>query len=422
MAEPSAASNAVAINTMWTMVAASLVFFMQAGFAMVEAGFTRSKNAANIVLKNLMDFVVASLVFWAVGFSFMFGADAAGVIGVGGWFSAPAAFDHLGLAIPFFAFLWFQTTFAGTTATIVSGAMAERMKFSAYLLFSTLITLLIYPVVGHWVWGGGWLAQLGFLDFAGSTVVHSVGAWASLAGLLVLGPRVGRFDKNGKPRKITGHNLVLAALGVFILWFGWFGFNPGSTLAATDLNIARIAVTTNLGAAAGALAALLSAFARSRTWDVEAAMNGALVGLVGITAGTAFVSPLSAIAIGAVAGLLIAPASQLLERFKIDDAVGAIPVHGVGGLWGTLAVGLFHETDGLLFGGGAGLLGIQALGAMAVLVFSFAGCYVLFQVIHHTVGLRVSKHEEMAGLDAKHGVQAYPEFQSVPANTLMGDD
>lgn len=422
MAEPTAASNAVAINTMWTMVAASLVFFMQPGFAMVEAGFTRAKNAGNIVLKNLMDFVVASLVFWAFGFSLMFGTDLAGVIGVGGWFSSAPAFEHLGLSIPFFAFLWFQTTFAGTTATIVSGAMAERTKFNAYLLFSTLITLLIYPVAGHWIWGGGWLAQLGFLDFAGSTVVHSVGAWASLAGLLVLGPRVGRFDKNGKPRKITGHNLVLAALGVFILWFGWFGFNPGSTLAATDLNIARIALTTNMGAAAGALGALLYAYGRSRTWDVEAAMNGALAGLVGITAGTAFVSPLSAIVIGAVAGLLLSPATHLLERFKIDDAVGAIPVHGVGGVWGTLAVGLFHEADGLFVGGGAKLLGIQAIGAGAVLAFSFVGCYVIFQVIHRTIGLRVSRHEELAGLDTKHGVQAYPEFQPVPAHSLSGDD
>lgn len=411
-----------AINAAWTMVAASLVFFMQAGFAMVEAGFTRSKNAGNIVLKNLMDFVVASLAFWALGFGLMFGPDAGGLIGLGGLGAAEANFSHLGLAIPFLVFLWFQTTFAGTTATIVSGAMAERTKFSAYLIFSTAITLLVYPVGGHWIWGGGWLARLGFLDFAGSTVVHSVGAWASLAGLLLLGPRVGRFDKQGRPRKITGHSLVLAALGVFILWFGWFGFNPGSTLAATDLNIGRIAVTTNLGAAAGALAAVLSACVRTGTWDVEAALNGALAGLVGITAGTAFVSPASAILIGAVAGLLLAPGTALLERFRIDDAVGAIPVHGIGGLWGTVAVGLFHETQGLFMGGGARLLGIQTVGALAVFAFSFTACLLIFAVVKATVGLRVSREEELTGLDVKHGVQAYPDFQPAPAHPALGDD
>lgn len=415
-------SVAAAVNTVWVMVAASLVFFMQAGFAMVEAGFTRSKNAANIVLKNLMDFVVASLAFWLVGFGLMFGEDIGGLIGWGGIGSPEGLFDHLGLTIPFFAFWWFQTTFAGTTATIVSGAMAERTKFSAYLLFSTLITVLVYPVVGHWIWGGGWLSQLGFLDFAGSTAVHSVGAWASLAGLLVLGPRAGRFDKAGKPRKITGHNLVLAALGVFILWFGWFGFNPGSTLAATDLNIARIAVTTNLAAAAGALVSVVATYMKGRTWDVEMAMNGALAGLVGITAGTAFVSPASAILIGAVAGLLVGPATLLLERFKIDDAVGAIPVHGVAGFWGTVAVGLFHESQGLLFGGGLSLLATQVMGALAVFAFSFTLCLVLFAALKATMGLRVTRSEELTGLDAKHGVQAYPEFQSMPANLSMGDD
>jgi len=411
-----------AINAAWTMVAASLVFFMQAGFAMVEAGFTRSKNAGNIVLKNLMDFVVASLAFWVLGFGLMFGPDAGGLIGLGGFGSPESGFAHLGLAIPFLVFLWFQTTFAGTAATIVSGAMAERTKFSAYLIFSTAITLLVYPMVGHWIWGGGWLAQLGFVDFAGSTVVHSVGAWAALAGLLLLGPRIGRFDKQGQPRKITGHNLVLAALGVFILWFGWFGFNPGSTLAATDLSIGRIAVTTNLAAAAGALAALLSAYVRTGTWEVEAALNGALAGLVGITAGTAFVSPASAIVIGAVAGLLLAPGTALLERFKIDDAVGAIPVHGFAGLWGTVAVGIFHETQGVFMGGGTQLLGIQVVGALAVFAFSFTACLLIFAAIKATVGLRVSKEEELTGLDAKHGVQAYPEFQPVPAHSLLGDD
>ncbi|BAD39214.1 ammonium transporter [Symbiobacterium thermophilum] len=412
----------VGIDSAWTMVAASLVFFMQAGFAMVEAGFTRSKNAVNIVLKNLMDFVVASIAFWAVGFGLMFGADAGGLVGLGGFGSPESRFLHLGLAIPFFVFLWFQTTFAGTAATIVSGAMAERTKFSAYLLFSAAITLLVYPVGGHWIWGGGWLAQLGFVDFAGSTVVHSVGAWAALAGLLLLGPRIDRYDKQGRPRKIVGHNLVLAALGVFILWFGWFGFNPGSTLSATDPNIGRIAVTTNLGAAAGALAALLSAYLRTRTWEAEAALNGALAGLVGITAGCAFVSPAASILIGAVAGMLLAPGTALLERFRIDDAVGAIPVHGFAGLWGTLAVGLFHETQGLLVGGGPQLLAIQALGAAAVFAYAFAVCLLIFATIKATVGLRVSQEEELSGLDTEHGARAYPDFQPAAAHGYTGDD
>jgi len=415
-------SLTVAIDTVWTMVAASLVFFMQPGFAMLEAGLTRAKNAANILLKNLMDFVVASLAFCLMGFSVMFGADQAGIIGWSGFGASPEIYTHLGLTIPFFAFFWFQTTFAGTTATIVAGAMAERTRFIAYLLFSTLITLLIYPVTGHWIWGGGWLGDMGFIDFAGSTAVHSVGAWASLAGLLVLGPRVGRFGRDGRPRKIAGHNLVLAGLGAFILWFGWFGFNPGSTLGAVDVEIGRIAVTTNLGAAAGALAALLITYVRTHTWDVEMALNGVLAGLVGITASTAFVTPGAAILIGGVAGALLGPAQEVLERLKIDDAVGAIPVHGVAGIWGTLAVGLFHETQGLLYGGGLRLLGVQALGIIAVGLYAFSGCYLLFRVLKATVGLRVSRQEELEGLDMEHRIQAYPDFHVGAVTPVPGDD
>lgn len=415
-------SLTVAINTVWTMVAASLVFFMQPGFAMLEAGLTRAKNAANILLKNLMDFVVASLAFCLVGFSLMFGADQGGIIGWSGIGASPDIFAHLGLTIPFFAFFWFQTTFAGTTATIVSGAMAERTRFSAYLLFSTLITLLIYPVIGHWIWGGGWLADMGFIDFAGSTAVHSVGAWAALAGLLVLGPRVGRFGRDGQPHKIAGHNLVLAGLGTFILWFGWFGFNPGSTLGAVDAEIGRIAVTTNLGAAAGALSALLIAYVRTRTWDVEMVINGILAGLVGITASAAFVTPGAAILIGAVAGALLGPSLALLERLKIDDAVGAIPVHGVAGIWGTLAVGLFHETQGLFYGGGLQLLGVQALGILVVGLYAFGGCFLLFRVVNAAVGLRVTRQEELEGLDSEHRIQAYPDFHVGTVTPMTGDD
>lgn len=421
-AEATPASNAVAINTIWTLLAAFLVFFMQAGFAMVEAGFTRAKNAGNIVLKNLMDFCVASIAFWAVGFAIMFGVDQLGVLGSTG-FALNDTFEHLGLSIPLLAFFLWQTVFAGTAATIVSGAMAERTKFGSYLVFSALITLVIYPVVGHWIWGGGWLAQLGFLDFAGSTVVHSVGAWAALAGLLVLGPRVGRFSREGKPRAVRGHSITLAALGVFILWFGWFGFNPGSTLAGTDVNIARIAVTTNLAAAAGALAALFLTYAQTGKFSVEMAMNGTLVGLVAITAPCAYVSPAAAIVIGAVGGLLVVPGTALLERLKIDDAVGAIPVHGIGGVWGTLAVGLFHEELGLFAGSGTHLLGVQALGAAAVLVYAVVGSYIIFRVIKAVMGLRVSRDEEVRGLDhGEHGVAAYPDFAHPIPEPVAGDD
>lgn len=410
------AALASSINTVWTLIAAFLVFFMQAGFAMLEAGLTRAKNAGNIILKNLMDFATASIIYFAVGFALMFGVSVSGLFGGTGFFLTDS-FEHLGLGIPLLAFWLFQTVFAGTAATIVSGAMAERTKFGSYMLFSALLTALVYPVVGHWIWGGGWLANLGFLDFAGSTVVHSVGAWAALAGIAVLGPRLGRYDADGKPRTIPGHNLMLAALGVFILWFGWFGFNPGSTIAGTDPNIGRIAVTTNLGAAAGAMAALFSAWLVEGKASVTMALNGALAGLVSITAPTAFVSPLSSIIIGAVGGLLLYPATLLLDRFQLDDAVGAIPVHGAAGVWGTLAVGLFHETDGLFLGGGTQLLTVQAIGVVSVFLFTVTVSYVLFKLIASTVGLRVAPHEEHRGLDLEeHGVVAYPEFAAFSEN------
>src|SRR5690606_17097602 len=346
----SADSLAAAINTVWTMVAAFLVFIMQAGFAMVEAGFTRAKNAGNIVLKNLMDFSVASIAYWAVGFAVMFGASAAGVLGTSGFFLG-GGLDHVDPGVPLLAFVMFQTVFAGTAATIVSGAMAERTRFTAYLAFSAILSALIYPIVGHWVWGGGWLGSLGMLDFAGSTVGHSVGAWAALVGIALVGPRAGRFGPNGQVRPIPGHNLILATLGVFILWFGWFGFNAGSTLAGTDANIGRIALTTNLAAASGAATALFLSRLVNGHPGVAEALNGALAGLVAITAGCAFVSPAAAVLIGAGGGLLLLPGSRLLERLHLDDAVGAVPVHGIAGAWGTLAVGLFHEELGLFTGG-----------------------------------------------------------------------
>ena len=418
------ASNAVAIDTMWTLVAAVLVFMMQAGFAMLETGFTRAKNAANIMMKNLMDFSIGSLAFWAVGFGVMFGADAAGLIGTDKFFLGGAVVD-VSEGISDFAFWMFQVVFAATAATIVSGALAERTQFKAYLVYSVFITALIYPVVGHWIWGGGWLSNLGMIDFAGSTVVHSVGGWAGLAGAIVLGAREGKYIRHGNGTKgkvtvkaIQGHNLPLAALGVFLLWFGWFGFNAGSTVAGTDLSIAAIAVTTNLAAAAGVVGALSLAWIISGKPDPTFALNGAIAGLVAITAGTANVSPGSAVIIGFLGGLLVVVAVQFIDRvLHIDDPVGAISAHGVVGAWGTIAVGLFAQerfggTNGLFFGGGFGQLGIQIVGVLAVFAWTFGASLVLFTVIKAVVGLRVTRDQELRGLDIEeHGAEAYTDFE-----------
>ena len=407
--EDQAAANAVAINTMWTLIAAFLVFFMQAGFAMVEAGFTRAKNAGNIIMKNMMDFAAGSLVYWAVGFAFMFGAGNA-FIGSTGFF-LQGAFENLGLDIPIMAFFIFQTVFAATAATIVSGAMAERTNFSGYLAYSVVITAFIYPVVGHWIWGGGWLAEMGIIDFAGSTVVHSVGGWAALAGAIVLGPRIGKYNKDGSANALPGHNLLMAALGVFILWFGWFGFNPGSTIAGTDLSIASIAVTTNLAAAAGAVLAMTVSWIKYAKADVSMTLNGALAGLVGITAGTADVTNLSAIMIGAIAGVIVIYSVEFFDKIQVDDPVGAISVHGVCGAFGTMAVGVFAVDGGLLYGGGMSLLTTQLIGVAAVFFWAFGLGFVLFKTIDLVIGLRVSEKDEIEGLDfSEHGTESYPDF------------
>jgi Amt family ammonium transporter len=408
----------IMLDTVWTLVAAFLVFFMQAGFAMVESGFTRQKNAANIVMKNLMDFGVASISYWAIGFALMFGAGNA-LVGTSGWFVTPSdAFGSLDWATPSIMAKWlFQVVFAGTAATIVSGAMAERTKFKAYLLYSGLIAGIIYPISGHWVWGGGWLAERGFLDFAGSTVVHAVGGFAALVGAIFLGPRLGKFGRDGKPRTIPGHSLPLAMLGVFILWFGWFGFNPGSTMGAVP-SIADIAVTTNLSAAAGAITAMIVAWVLMKKPDVGMTANGALAGLVGITAGCAFVENWAAVVIGVVAGIFVVVAVRLVERAKVDDPVGAFAVHGVCGVWGTLAVGLFAAPrlvdglgePGLFYGGGLGQLGTQALGTFSVAAWAVVASAIVFAAIKATVGLRVTVEEEVEGLDiGEHGMWGYPE-------------
>jgi len=421
--EATPASNAVAIDTVWTLIAAFLVFFMQAGFAMVETGFTRAKNAANILMKNLMDFSIGSIAYWLIGFGIMFGASSFGLFGSNGFFLS-AANPSTSEGLWQFAYWIFQAVFAATAATIVSGAMAERTKFNAYLFYSFFICALIYPIVGHWIWGGGWLGNKGMIDFAGSTVVHSVGGWAALAGAILLGPRLGKYAKDGTSRAIPGHNIPLAALGVFILWFGWFGFNPGSTTSGTNLSIAIIAVTTNLAAAAGAILAMFTAWIRFGKPDTSMALNGALAGLVGITAPCANVSPLSAIIIGAVAGLLVVLSVEFIDKvLHIDDPVGAISVHGVCGAWGTLSVGLFAQAaygeasgagavNGLFFGGGLSQFFTQLIGVVSVFLWVFGSALILFYIIKKTVGLRTSDEEQLKGLDiGEHGMEAYSGFQ-----------
>ena len=420
---PTAESNAIAIDTVWLIVAAVLVFLMQAGFAMVETGFTRSKNAGNIIMKNTMDFAVGSLIYWLIGFGLMFGVDSTGLIGTTG-FAMSGTFEHLGLSVPIPAFLIFQTVFAAATATIVSGAMAERTKFSSYFIYSIVITAFIYPVVGHWAWGGGWLSKIGYIDFAGSSVVHSVGGWAALVGAAILGPRIGKYGKDGKVNAIPGHSITLGALGVFILWFGWFGFNPGSTLSGTTPDIAYIAVTTNLSGSAAAVLTMILTWLKYGKPDVSLTLNGALGGLVAITAGCQAVSPVGAIIIGALAGILLVFSIEFIERvLKIDDPVGAVTVHGVCGAFGTIMVGFFAQEGGLFYGGGISQLLIQLVGVGVICIWTLATTFVLFKVIKSTVGLRVTPQEEEEGLDiGEHGISAYGDFVIRTTSTKSAPD
>lgn len=400
----------IGIDNMWLLIAAFLVMFMQPGFAMVEAGFTRSKNTANILMKNLMDFSIGSLLYWIIGFTIMYGDSIGGFIGMPDLFFMS---DGFGDNYSDYADLFFQTVFAATAATIVSGAMAERTEFKSYLIFSIVITVVIYPISGHWTWGGGWLSQLGFHDFAGSSIVHSVGAWVGLAGAALIGPRIGKYGKDGKARAIPGHNLALGALGVFILWFGWFGFNPGSQLAAAGTDnavaIGHIAVTTNLAAAAGAVTAMLVSWFRYKRPALSISLNGALAGLVAITAGCDAVNPVGAVLIGIIAGFVLPFAVEFIDKvLKVDDPVGAISVHGVSGALGTLAVGLFSTSEGLFYGGGAKLLGIQAIGVLAFFAWAFGLGLILFFILKKANILRVSKRIEEEGLDVyEHGESAY---------------
>ncbi|MFW5710483.1 MAG: ammonium transporter [Spirochaetota bacterium] len=405
----------LAFDMLWLIMAAVLVFFMQAGFAMVESGLSRAKNAGNIMMKNLMDFSAGAVAYWAVGWGLMYGATLAGFIGSDQFFLSGA---DSGL----YRDWMFQVVFAATAATIVSGAMAERTKFGGYLVYSVFISALIYPISGHWIWNGGWLAELGFHDFAGSTVVHSVGAWAALVGAFFLGARKGKYVKvNGKTivRAIPGHNMPLAALGVFILWFGWYGFNAGSTLSGTDPAIAHVAVTTTLAAATGAIGAMVTSWLWFGKPDPSMSLNGALAGLVGITAGTWVVAPLGALIIGLAAGALVVASVEFVDKvLHIDDPVGAVSVHGVCGVWGTLAVGLFADGAndpslvGLFYGGGAGQLLIQFIGVAAVFAWAALTAGILFGTLKAAGLLRVDAKEELMGLDiGEHGMESYSGFQ-----------
>lgn len=413
---PTIESNKAAIDLVqshadyvWTLVAAALVFFMQAGFAMLEAGFTRAKNTINIMMKNMMDFSMGSLAFWAIGFGLMFGVSKTGWLGTSGFF----LMDFKAGSDPWVLAFWmFQVVFCATAATIVSGAMAERTKFLGYLLYSIILSAIIYPVFGGWAWGSlykgsGWLESLGFIDFAGSTVVHSVGGWAALAGAIVLGPRLGKYGKDGTVRPILGHNMSLATLGVFILWLGWFGFNPGSTTAANK-DIAMIFVNTNLAAAAGAVLAMITSWIKFGKPEVGMSLNGALAGLVAITSPCASVSPTSSVIIGAIAGIIVVFSVLFFDRIKVDDPVGAISVHGVNGAWGTLAAGIFN-----MGGTSLKIIGVQLLGIGACFVWTFSTAFIMFKLIDKTVGLRVSPEEEAEGLDhSEHGGMAYPDFET----------
>lgn len=415
---------AMIVDTFWVVLASILVFFMNLGFAAVESGMARSKNAVNILSKNFIVFAVSSLGFLLLGWGLMFGGDNP-FVGTQNLFildNTNLGFykDTLTSNVPFWGKFFFQLVFCGTAATIVSGAVAERIKYVSFIVFSFVLTLFIYPVVGHWIWGGGWLSDLGFLDFAGDTVVHSVGGWAALAGAMILGPRFGKYDKHGKPKAIPGHSMSLAVIGLFILWMGWFGFNPGSTMSFRNpADVVHILVTTNTAAIAAVLTSTVTAWLFIGKPDLGMTINGCLAGLVGITGSCAYVSVASSLIIGAAAGVIVVFAVLLFDKAKIDDPVGATSVHLVCGTFGTICVGLFaeegvtglSEVNGLFFGGGLSLLGKEMIGILSVGAFVFASSALVWFVLKKTMGMRVSLEEEIQGLDSgEHGNSAYPDF------------
>lgn len=422
-------------DTLWVFLAAILVFFMNLGFASVEAGFARAKNTVNILSKNFIVFAVSSLGFLLLGWGLMFGGDNP-FVGTEHLFilgNADNSFydDTLTSTVPFWGKFFFQLVFCGTAATIVSGAVAERVKYVSFIVFSFVLTLVIYPIVGHWIWGGGWLADLGFMDFAGDSAVHSVGGWAALAGAVILGPRIGKYGKDGKPKAIPGHNMSLAVIGLFVLWLGWFGFNPGSTMSFENpSDVMHILMTTNTSAIAAVLTSTVTSWITMGKPDLGMTINGCLAGLVGITGGCAYVSIESSIIIGALSGVLVVFAVIFFDKIKIDDPVGATSVHLGCGVFGTICVGLFAQEgvtslstrNGLFFGGGFGLLGTQLLGIVAVGAFVFASSALVWFVLKKTIGIRVSREEEIQGLDiGEHGNVAYPDFVAV-AQDLAVDD
>ena len=414
----------VSVDTIWVLIGAFLVFSMQPGFAMVETGFTRAKNAANIVMKNVMDMSLGSIVFWILGFGLMFGED------IGGFIGAPDFFvkGDYGAAYPSSSFFIFQTMFCATAATIVSGAMAERTNFLVYCIYSVLISALVYPISGHWIWGGGWLAEMGFHDFAGSTAVHMVGGVAALIGAKMIGPRIGKYNEDGSVNAIPGHSIPLGALGVFLLWFGWFGFNGASTVCATGdealISMGDIFITTNMAAAAGSTATMIYTWVRYGKPEVSMTLNGVLAGLVAITAGCDVVSPAGALIIGLLAGVLVVVAVEFFDqKLKIDDPVGAISVHGVCGAFGTIVTGLFATKDGLFYGGGSSFLMTQIIGVVTVAIYVAVAMTIIFGVLDKLIGLRVSEAEEIKGLDMEeHGLlSSYADFmptvEEMPSDT-----
>ena len=416
-------------DTLWVFLAAILVFFMNLGFAAVEAGFARAKNTVNILSKNFIVFAVSSLGFLLLGWGLMFGGDAPFVgtehLFILGQSDLSFYDDTLTSSVPFWGKFFFQLVFCGTAATIVSGAVAERIKYIAFILFSFVLTLVIYPIVGHWIWGGGWLSQLGFLDFAGDSAVHSVGGWAALSGALILGPRIGKYGRDGKPKAIPGHSMSLAVIGLFVLWLGWFGFNPGSTMSFQNpSDVMHILMTTNTSAIAAVLTSTVTAWVFLGKPDLGMTINGCLAGLVGVTGGCAYFTVEVSLLVGAVAGVLVVFLVVLFDRIGIDDPVGATSVHLGCGVFGTLCVGLFAKegvtslstANGLFYGGGLSLLGVELLGIAAIGVFVFAASSLVWLVLKHTIGIRVSSEEELAGLDiGEHGNMAYPDF-AAPAS------
>lgn len=407
------------MDTLWVLLGAALIFFMQAGFAMVETGFTRAKNAGNIIMKNLMDFACGSVVYWILGFGLMFGSSN-GFIGTIDFFCQGDYSSN----IPSWAMISFNTMFCATAATIVSGAMAERTKFSSYLIYSVVISALIYPIEGHWIWGGGWLSNLsiggseGFIDYAGSTAVHMVGGVTAFIGAAMLGPRIGKYGRDGKAKAIPGHSITLGALGVFILWFGWFGFNPASSygLSTTEkaLEVGNVFMTTNIAAAAATVVTMIVTWIRYKKPDVSMTLNGSLAGLVAITAGCSAVDPWAAAVIGAMAGAIVVFAVEFIDKvLKVDDPVGAVSVHGVCGAFGTLMIGFLAREDGLFTTGGWGRLAIQTIGVVSVLAWTAVTMGIVFFIIKKTNGLRVTAEEEIGGLDpVEHGLEtAYAGFQ-----------